>query len=112
MINYIREHLKGFIGITLLVISTVVFIGTNELIAQLLPDASDLKGVSFEEENNNVYEYTGYEIQPQFSKMVFENKEGELITVEGNDFLVRTYFNNIELGYGDIEVSLEGYRNS
>ena len=112
MINYIREHLKGFIGITLLVISTVAFIGTNELIAQLLPDASDLKGVSFESENNNIYEYTGYEIQPIFSKMVFEDKEGELVTVEGNDFAVRAYFNNIELGYGDIEVALEGYRNS
>ena len=112
MINYIREHIKGFIGITLLVISTVVFIGTNELIAQLLPDASDLIGVLFESENDNIYEYTGNEIKPEFSKMVFEDKEGNLVTVEGNDFAVKAYFNNIELGYGDIEVSLEGYRNS
>ena len=55
MINYIREHLKGFIGITLLVFSTVVFIGTNELIAQLLPDAMDLTGVSFETDNKIPY---------------------------------------------------------
>ncbi len=112
MINYIREHLKGFIGITLLVISTVAFIGTNELIAQLLPDAMDLTGVSFETDNEGIFEYTGNEIKPEFTKMVFEDKEGELVTVEGNDFLVKAYFNNVELGYGDIEVSLEGYRNS
>lgn len=112
MINYIREHLKGFIGITLLVISTVAFIGTNELIAQLLPDASDLTGVAFETTNDGVFEYTGNEIKPEFTKMVFEDKEGELVTVEGNDFAVRAYFENVELGYGDIEVSLEGYRNS
>lgn len=112
MINYIREHLKGFIGITLLVISTVAFIGTNELIAQLLPDATDLTGVSFESENDNIYEYTGNEIKPEFSKMVFEDKEGNLVTVEGNDFAVKAYFNNIEFGFGDIEVALEGYRNS
>ena len=73
MINYIREHLKGFIGITLLVISTVAFIGTNELIAQLLPDASDLTGVAFETTNDGVFEYTGNEIKPEFTKMVFED---------------------------------------
>ena len=37
--SYIREHLKGFIGITALIMCTIIFIASNELIAQLLPDA-------------------------------------------------------------------------
>ena len=110
--NFIREHLKGFIGITALVMSTIVFIASNELIAQMLPDAQELTFVSCEVENGDEFVYTGSEIKPNFEEFVFEDKDGNLITIESADFAVKAYLNNVEMGYGDIELALDDYRNT
>lgn len=110
--SYIREHLKGFIGITALIMCTIIFIASNELIAQLLPDAQDLTFVSCKMENGDEYVYTGSEVTPTFNEFVFEDKDGNVISIESVDFAVKAYLNNVELGYGDIEVALDDYRNT
>ncbi|MBQ8803587.1 MAG: C40 family peptidase [Tyzzerella sp.] len=112
MRNYIRENFKTIIAVTVLLVCTVLLIGSSEIIAQVLPKAVDLGYISCEAEKGRIYEYTGKEIEPEFSSFVFRNEKGEIISVKKGDFEVLSYENNVEIGYANAEVALEGYRGS
>ena len=111
MRKHIKEHFKAVIGITVLLMCTILFITSNELLAKLLPDASELEFVSATLENE-VYEYTGDEILPEISSLSLMNKDGVEVEITSDAFEVVQYLKNTEIGHADIEVSLEGYRNT
>lgn len=111
MKKYIRENLKSVLATTFLVVSTVVLISTNELIAKALPKAEEMDLVSCTFVGGDSFEYTGEEIKPAVESIVYRNKDESLSEITTED-IIAVYMNNIEIGEADVEVQLEGFRGS
>ena len=76
---YIRENLKTILSITLLVMCTIVFICTNELVAKKLPEVSTLTVVDIEISEGNKFIYTGKEIKPEIESIEFVDEDGDTV---------------------------------
>ena len=111
MKKYIRENLKSVLATTFLVISTVVLISTNELIAKALPKAEEMDLVSCTFVGGESFEYTGEEITPQIECIVYRNEDESLGEIFSEDIIV-SYMENVDIGSADIEVQMEGFRGS
>ena len=111
MKEYIRENLKSIIVVTLMVVSTTLLICTNELVAKRLPEISTLKVIDYEIEGQ-VFEYTGKEIIPEISSVVFRDEEGNKIEKETADITSVLYMDNINVGTADVQIQVVGYQGS
>lgn len=112
MKTYIRENIKSIISITLLIIATTVFICTNELVAKRLPDVSELTQVTCELSGDITYEYTGLEVKPLVCSVLYIDKDNNFVTLEEGNFTVISYYDNIEIGSGSVELKLDGYNGT
>ena len=111
MKTFIKENFKFVISVTAVIICTVALIGTNELLAQILPDINETPLVSFQAEDT-MCSYTGQEIKPSITKISFADEEGKITTKSQKDIFVQKYINNIECGYASVEVSVNGYHGT
>lgn len=109
---YIREHLKVILIVTAVLVCTGLGIASPVIIAKMQPVLSEeLAVVDFTVEQE-VYDYTGEEIKPEITKIVFEDQEHQKITKKSDEFIVKNYIDNIEVGQADIEISLDGYQGT
>ena len=108
---FIKENLKFVLAVTAVVICTVGLIGTNEILAQILPDINETALISFQAEET-MCSYTGQEIKPSITKISFADEEGKITTKSQKDIFVQKYINNIECGYASVEVSVNGYHGT
>ncbi len=109
---YIRENLRFILAISVILVCTGALIWTNELVAQILPVASEeLTLVSCELEEDT-YDYTGSQITPEIGKLVFSDRSEKEIVRFADEIRVLNYIDNIDIGKADIEVTLEGYQGS
>ncbi len=111
MKTFIKEHFKFVLAVTAVVVCTVGLIGTNELLAQILPDINQVALVSFKS-NETTCAYTGQEIKPSITEITFEDEDGKSITKTQKDIFVQKYINNIECGYANVEVSVKGFHGT
>lgn len=109
---YIRERLKFIICLTVLIMATVGLIVTNEIRASMLPVASEALELAFVEISEEVYDYTGEEIKPEISRLVFEDKDGKRVFFNDDEFTITGYISNVNVGQADVEVSLNGYQGT
>ncbi len=109
---YIREHLKLIIIITAVLVFAGLCFASPSIIAKMQPVLSEeLTLVSWEIEND-IYEYTGEEIEPKISKVTFTNSDDEKITKRPDEFSVVNYIDNTKAGQADVEISVMGYQGS
>ena len=111
MKRYIRENLKSVLAIAFLIVSTVVLISTNELVAKALPKAEEMDLVSCTFVGGDTFHYTGVEIRPEIEGIVYRNKD-ESLSKKNAEEIVVSYMNNVELGSADVEVQVDGFRGS
>lgn len=112
MKTFIGNNLKT-IGIgAIVLIASVLFIGSGNLFAKPLPEISEITEVSFSLKDGGVYEYTGETIEPVISELTFQNAEGQMLSRTENEVTVLGYTDNVEIGYATMEVELAGYNGS
>jgi len=109
---YIRENLKSVLSITALIMCTIIFICTNELVAKKLPEASTLKVVDWEITDGNNFCYTGKEITPQLERIEFVDDEGNVIEKVKEEITIMSYSDNTDVGSANIKVQVMGYQGS
>lgn len=109
---YIRQHFKIITIVTAVIMCTCLIIASPVIIAKMQPVLSEeLKVVSFDIEDDT-YEYTGEEIEPDISKITFKNTENESIIKKNGEFFVKKYINNKKAGQASVEISVVGYQGS
>lgn len=109
---YIRENLKSIISVTVLIICTIAFICTNELVAKKLPEISTLEAVKVKLTEGKVYDYTGKEIEPEVKYILFKDEEGTEIKKAQTEITSVQYKNNKKVGSASMEVQVMGYQGS
>ncbi len=112
MREYIRENLKIIIAITALLVCTLAFICTNELVAKKAPEISTLEVMEVKLSKGQVFEYTGKEVTPKIKYVLFEDEEGNEIKKEQKEITSLKYKNNVKIGNADAEVEILGYEGS
>ena len=105
---FIQKNLKKLIAISLVIIGVVIFVSADEIIAKILPNASDLQMI-YCELDKMTHEYTGQEIEPEIKEIAFQDKNGNTILVSGEEIQIASYIENIDIGKADIEVSVSRY---
>jgi len=109
---YIRENFKNVISITVLLVCTLAFICTNELVAKKAPEISTLEVAKVKMSKGHVYEYTGKEVKPEIKYVLFEDEEGNKIKKGQDEITSLVYKNNVKIGDADVEVGVLGYQGS
>ena len=113
MKNYIRENIKFVVCTSVLVLCIIALLITNTILINRVVDLSTLQLTEFSmDEDHTEYAYTGEDLTPGVSKVVMTNDEGETIVKENSDITIVKYIDNQDIGYADIEVSLEGYKGT
>ena len=113
MKEYIRENLKIFVAITVLLVCTLALVGTKETLARILPDCADLHLIHYNMDSEiYTYGYSGKEIKPILERLVFGDKDGNTIIKYNNEFSIISYKNNVNIGSADIEVSISDYQGT
>lgn len=112
MKTYIKDNLKTILSVTIMLFCTVALIVTNEIRAQMLPTSSDTLNVIYYEIENEVCNYTGNAIENEIHRIIFADENDNRIVMYRNDFKIINYFNNIEVGYADIEIEITGYQGT
>ncbi len=113
MKHYIRENFKLILSVTVILFFSVALIGTNEILAQTLPDISEYHIIRCNVEDEDYeFGYTGEEVSPQITRVVLGDKEGNTVVVYEGEITSVNYENNIEIGTSDAEITFEGYRGS
>ena len=111
MRTYIKENLKTILSVTIVLICTVALIGTNEIVAQILPRVTDMTLVSYKLENSD-FAYTGEEVKPEIVEVVLEDEEHKRYTKKKGELLVTKYTDNIDCGYADMDVTVSGFQGT
>ena len=111
MKTYIRENLRTILSVTIVLICTVALIGTNEIVAQILPRVTDMTLVSYKLENSD-FAYTGEEVKPEIVEVVLEDEEHKQYTKKKGELLVTKYSDNIDCGYADMDVTVSGFQGT
>ena len=111
MQSFIQKHKKKFVIVTLVLIGIAIFVYRDDIIAKILPNASELQLIYCELEQMR-YEYTGENIEPEIIEVAFQNKEGNTLLKTKEEIHILSYINNIEHGAGSIEVTLDGYNGT
>lgn len=109
---YIRENLKTIMSITVLVMCTIIFICTNELVAKRLPEITTLKLVEWEISEGNVFSYTGDEIKPEIECIEFLDEDGNTVEKRKEEITILRYSDNRQVGSANIKVQVMGYQGS
>ena len=109
---YIRENLKTVLSITLLVMCTIIFICTNELVAKRLPELSALTVVDVDIPEGNVFVYTGKEIKPEIENIEFVDEDGNAVKKAKEEITILSYSDNQNVGCASIKVQVMGYQGS
>lgn len=109
---YIKENFKIILAVTVMLFGTCALIVSNEIRAQILPVAYEELTVVYCEIDKEVCDYTGKAIENEIHRIVFEDKDDNRIVVYKDDFKIKSYRNNIEVGQADIEVSVNGYQET
>ena len=112
MKTYIKENFKIILAVTVMLFGACTLIVSNEIRAQILPVASEELTVVYCEIDKEVCDYTGKAIENEIHRIVFADKEDHRIVVYKDDFKIKSYRNNIEVGQADIEVSVDGYQET
>lgn len=103
-----KKHSKKLKGIAIGSVLLATCVSADDIIAKILPNASDLQMISYELEASE-FEFTGSEIQPQIKEIVFQDKKGETVVRTIGEIDIATYKDNIDFGKGDIEITINGY---
>lgn len=114
MSTYLCEHWKIVVTIfaTVLIVCTGLAFTAPVILAKMQPVLSEeLKVVSFQAEKKG-FEYTGKEITPKITEIIFKNEKDEKITKKPGEFKIEAYIDNIDAGKADVEISLEGYQGT
>ena len=112
MREYIREHFKIILIVTTVLVCTSLGIASPVIIAKMQPVLSEeLKVVSFEIEDD-FYEYTGEEIEPEITQVTFKDNENEQITKQTGEFRIVKYIDNKKAGQASVEISVLGYQGT
>lgn len=109
---YIREHLKIIIIVTAVLLCTGLGIASPSIIAKMQPVLSESLVVSECKVKQEVYDYTGKEIKPKVTMIVFKDQENKKITKKSGEFVIKNYIDNVNVGQADIEISLDGYQGT
>ncbi len=109
---YIKENFKVILAITVMLLASCTLIVSNEIRAQMLPIASGELTVIYCEVDKEFCEYTGKPIENDIHRIVFADKEDNRIEMYRDDFKIVSYNDNVEVGQADIEVSVNGYRET
>ena len=112
MSAYIREHFKILLIVTTILVCTGLAIASPVIIAKMQPVLSEeLKVVSFEMEKD-FYEYTGKEIKPEITQIIFEDSNNQKVIKKSGEFNVEKYVDNVKAGQASVEISVIGYQGS
>lgn len=109
---YIREHLRVIIIVTALIVCAGLGCATPVIIAKMQPVLSEELQVVSVELEQDIFEYTGEEIKPEITNIVFEDQESNRISKNADEFVIKEFTNNIEVGQADVEISMEGYQGT
>lgn len=109
---YIRENLKSILAVSVILICTGVLIWTNELLAQILPVASEELTLVSCELKEEAYDYTGQPITPEIETLVFRDRNENAVIKIADEIFIQKYIDNTDIGNGSIEVTLEGYQGT
>ncbi|MEE1314819.1 MAG: NlpC/P60 family protein [Faecalimonas sp.] len=80
----------------------------QEIVAKILPNASELKLVSCELSQTE-YEYTGKEAKPEVLRATFTDAQGHTIVKEKDELRVVGYLDNQEPGSADVKLAVQDY---
>ena len=108
---YIRENLKIVISVTAVLVCTIMLIGTNELVAQILPHVSDMTLVSYTLDESTCA-YTGKEVKPEILEVVLADENNKEIVKTKSELIVTKYSDNVDCGYANMEVSVNGFQDT
>lgn len=109
---YIREHLKTILVITATLIFSGLVIASPVIIAKMLPIISEELSVVSVDIKQDMYEYTGEDIKPEITEIVFKDFDNNEIIRLAEEFVVEKYIDNVDVGYASIEVSISGYQGT
>lgn len=97
-------------GIVLFVL--VMLIGTNELLAKMLPEISEIKHISCMVKEDANLEYTGKKIEPLITELTLEEANGKIRVIKSDEFEVLRYLDNVDPGMAQVEIIIDGYRGA
>ena len=103
-----QPNLKKAAIVLIGVVLLAGFLFAEDIIAIVLPNASDLQMVSCELDKTR-FDYTGEEMKPEVIEVTFENKDGKSIVKTKEEITVVSYQDNATFGKGDIEIKIKGY---
>ena len=109
---YVRENLKPLLAVALLIILTILLVGTKELVAKILPDVSKELTLYLCDMKEDNYDYTGEAITPKIRRLIFDDKSGNKVIKQTDEIRIVKYVNNVEIGNADIKVSVNGYKGT
>ena len=109
---YVRENLKPLLAVALLIMSTILLVGTKELVAQILPDVSRELTLYLCDMKEDKLDYTGEEITPEVRRLIFDDKFGNKVIKQADEIRIVKYVNNVEIGNADIKISVNGYKGT
>ncbi len=109
---YIKKYFKLILVAAIVLFGIGVWFLIRKVQADILPVASEELTLIYCEIDKPVCDYTGESIENEIHRIVFEDTEGNRIVVYQEDFQIVSYQNNSEIGQADIEVSVNGYKNT
>ena len=109
----------------LLIVAMWMFVGMTALAAEAeegemyaaesvaaVKNISVLSEITCHLEDSTIYSYTGKAIKPVVSSVSYIDENGNFIEKMPEEFLVEKYKNNVKIGMGDIEISINGYEGT
>lgn len=109
-----KEHFKELIAVAVVLVGVITFIVTSDLTAKTsveMPKISTMQIVAYDIKTD-IYTYTGEAIEPTFSRLVLEDAKGKRQVVYRDAYSVESYKDNIECGYADMVLTIDGYKGT
>lgn len=108
---FIKENFNSLLAVAVLIVCVMMLMGTNEILAKIMPNISEVSLVSYEVEKFSCA-YTGKEVKPAITKLVITDENNQLVTIKKDDIHEMEYFNNVKCGTAGVEVCVDGYRGT
>ncbi len=112
MRKFVKENLKEVLATAILLFATGMLILGNEIRDHVYPVVWKELTLKYCDMEKDVCEYTGQTIETGIEKLIFEDTDRKRIIVQPDQIRVIGYINNKEIGQVDIEISIDGYRET
>lgn len=113
MKSFLQEHKMNFIGFGILIICIATLAFTRETLAFILPDCESLTVLRcYITNDESVFGYSEKEFTPEIDKLILKDDKGNTFNKYKEDITILSYRNNKNIGFADIEVSIEDYQGS